>query len=279
MKKKNDNRWFPIMIAAICIVAFCFFLYFGVNWFNEPYLYQYPSVYIIIPLAIFAVSYLFLLINSMRRRARIRKTKETYELITNGLKDGTVSTENDIRRIYEVYGMADYYYTFASFLDKYLVFLLREKDEKIQYSKDDKLEGKISYQDINTLLSGIIKRERTEKPYEGVNEYERKLLQDIETAADNNRPTEVKSGLSYLANALMESQKTNSKENRRNRLLTIIGVIVTVLSLIAAIIIFFIQNNRSLTSKDVKQDMKEVIDSCAVIDTNGVIDYRLQVNN
>lgn len=280
--KKNKIKWSIILFFLICLAAILDFL-ISISVFDRPYHYYHSFGYyisIIIPFVVFMVSYLLLVTNYMKRKARFKKTKESYEIITNGFKDGTILTENDIRRIYEVYGLSDYNNTFASYLDNYLVFLLREKDNKIQYStKDGKLEGEVSYQFINKFLSEIINRERVEKPYEGVNERERKLLQDIEIAADNNRPTEVKSGLSYLANAIMESQKINSRENRRNTLLTKIGVLVTVLSLIAAIIIFIIQNNRSITNKEVKQDMKEVIDSCAVIDTNGIIDYRLHVEN
>lgn len=282
MKKNNKNKWSLVLFFIICLIACSVFFIFAIHVFDG-YYYYYSFGYfisIIIPFVVFVVSYSLLVTNYMRRKARFKKTKESYEIITKGFKDGTILNENDVRRIYEVYGLSDYNNTLASYLDNYLVFLLKEKDDKIQYSpKDDKFEGGISYQFINKFLSEIINRERVEKPYEGVNERERKLLQDIEIAAYNNRPTEVKSGLSYLANALMESQKMYSKENRRNTLLTKIGVLVTVLSLIAAIIIFFIQNDRSITNKEVKQDMKEVIDSCAVIDTNGIIDYRLHAKN
>lgn len=216
---------------------------------------------------------------------KYRSIKSAYSLITEGFKDYTIADSSDLRKIYDVCGMENYFGSFASFLENYLVNLRRNKYIDIQNSKqkeseeDDFEQRKETFNRINTFLSQIIEAERIETPYDGVNERERKLLEDIETASEHDRKTEVKSGLSYLASALIEKQVEYSKENRWNNIITKIGVIVTIIGLIVSIIIFIIQQNQSLTRSDVKKDMVEVVDSCIVVDTNGIAGYHIQSTN
>lgn len=267
------KRVYPIVLCILMLVlTIALFVFLPNNLF-----YLLPFKILI---GIGVIIMFLLYIEILKRSAQRKKTTDTYSIVTEGLKDGTISNEDDLRKIYEVCGMEDIYGTFASFLEHYLVSLRKKKDNRIQYEQYEEIaDGKISFLKINTLLSKIIEKERQEKPYEGVYDRERKLLQDIENAADNNRPSEVKSGLSYLANVLIENQKKHSKENRRNNLITRIGVILTVLGLIATVIIFIVQQNHNLTSRDVKKEMIEVIDSCFVIDTNGIVDHHLHTSN
>lgn len=270
-------RWGIIIIYTLLFIICVFLLIRGLiqDGFN---LYSFLLCYC----CLFLIFCILFYSTIQTRINRARRQKRTFNIITDGFKDGTISTENDLRRLFEVCEMDVFYNSFASFLDDYLVFLLREKDERIQYEfTEDTTERKPSYNKINNILSEIIHKEREEKPYDGVNERERKLLQDIEMAAKDHNTDAVNSGLLYLSNVLIENQKIFSKDNRRNSLLTKIGVIITIFSLIVAIIIFIIQNKHNLTSRDIKQNLIEVIDSSCVVvkDTTEIIDYRLKSNN
>lgn len=212
-----------------------------------------------------------------------RKDKKQAEItkifgtITTSFIDGMKMDETKLRRAYEVNNLNESFESFADFLDNYLNTLLNEKDNRIHYGKNtENPDNKTSYDDIADILSPIIKREREEKPFEGVEERARKLLQDIDKASKDKNPDAVSSSLKYLSNIMIENQKIYSKENLKNNRLTKIGVILTIMSLVAAIIIFIIQNHRSLTGETIKQEMIEVIDSSVAIDTSNNVDYRLK---
>jgi hypothetical protein len=235
-----------------------------------------------------AVSASFLLSIEVLMLLSDKKEKKDYQIvikdvnntITDGFCDGTMWDKTTIKRLFEVNKLNESFDSLADFLDNYLNSLLRWKDNRIQYEVEgESADKKVSYKKINDFLTSIIQKEREEKPFEGVEERVRKLLQDIDKASKEQNPDAVSSNLNYLANIMIENQKIYSKENRRNNLLSRIGVICTILGLIAAIIIFVIQNNKSLTGEVVKQKMIEVVDSSVVIDTNNIVDYRLEFGN
>lgn len=268
MKKNNTILY---ICFAICVLSYIGFIVavFEKDKFSPLTL----SIIYCVCSVLFIISYFILYGRIIQRR----KIKKTFSTITETIKNGNIIDSADLRRIYEVNGMEAFFGTFASFLDCYLVSLLEKQDDRVQYeSKKDDQEGKVKYDFINRLLRDIIKTEREKKPYDGVNEREQKLLLDIESAAENDRFSEVKSGLSYLANVLIENQQIYSKQNQRNNFLTRLGVIVTIAGLIATIIVFIIQQRHSITSSGIKQNVKEVIESCNVVDTNGVVNYHLQ---
>lgn len=220
------------------------------------------------------------LIDNREQKKQQAEIKKIFGTITQSFCDGMNMDETKLRRTYEENNLNESFESFADFLNKYLNTLFNERDDRISYGKNtENKDNKKSYDDIDDFLSPIIRREKAEKPFEGVEERARKLLQDIDKASKEQNPDAVSSSLKYLANIMIENQKINSKENRRNALLTRIGVIATIVGLVIAIIIFIIQNNRSLTGETIKQEMIEVIDSSVAIDTNNIVDYRLKYDN
>ena len=276
MEMKN---WTPFFYSVTWIVVLSLsFLYTGDSIVTNDSIIKVITLLLIIFIFIteFISSFWFVKLKDKRKK----KVQEVYGIVTRRFIYGTIIHKDELLRLYEDYHLEKVFDTFASFLDSYLAYLLKYEDPRIQYYQEiEDSEGKVQYKTIEETLSSFITEERKVKPYEGVNERERKLLQDIEIAAERNEQTAVKSSLEYLANAIIENQKIYSKENRLNNRMTIIGVIITIIGLIATILVFIIQQNHSLTSRDVKKDMIEVVDSCVVVDTNGVSGYHLQSNN
>lgn len=218
--------------------------------------------------------------NKWKDKEQQNKIKKIFGSITQSFCDGTMMDETTLRRLYEVNNLDESFESFADFLNNYLNILLNEKDDRIRYGEGVGTPNqKKSYDDINKYLSPIIQKEREEKPFEGVEEWARKLLQDIDKASKDHNSDAVSSSLKHLSNIMIENQKINSKENLKNSRFAKICGIATILSLMFAIIVFFIQNHRSLTGEDVKQNMIEVIGSCVVKDSISHVKYSLEFNN
>jgi hypothetical protein len=270
MKKTN-----LVLMALSFVVGFVFFRLSLTEYMDYPTRFLFEIVG-----GIFLIVALYFYISALLDIQTKKKIRRVYDIITKRFTYGPKVNKNELLRLYQEKDLENYFGTFASFLDSYLASLLENENPKIEYkTTKDIPEGKVAYDEINTILTSIIEEERKVKPYDGVNERERKLLQDIENAAKVNEQTAVKSSLEYLANAIIENQKIYSKENRRNNLISRMGVIITIMGLIATIIVFIIQQHHSLTSNDVKKDMIEVVDSCVVVDANGVSGYHIQSNN
>lgn len=246
----NDSSWWSILLASVFVV-----------WIG---------LWIVIKVGTDDYS------KDKKQQAEIKKI---FSIITTSFCEGMDMNETKLRRVYEVNNLDESFDSFADFLEKYLDTLLKEKDNKIHYGKTTETpDNKTSYDDIDKTLSLIIKTEREEKPFEGVEERSRKLLQDIDKASKEKDFEKVNSGLKSLAIIMIENQKIYSKENLKNIRFARISGIATILSLVFAIIVFFIDYYQSLTSEDVKKDMIEVIDSSVVKDSINHVNYPLEFN-
>lgn len=78
-------------------------------------------------ITVFFAVYIYIILETLINLKYKRKLKESFKLITNGIKDDTVKTKDDIFLIYKTISSN---LTFANFLEKYIIFLRKNKEEQ-----------------------------------------------------------------------------------------------------------------------------------------------------
>lgn len=125
---------------------------------------------ILLTLYLVAIFYMFIVFTARKRRVYKNKLKRSFKLITKGIEDDTIKNKDDIFLIYKSIISE---LTFADFLDKYIIYLRKNKDER------DTAEIKIDaglFNRISIFIKKIVDEERQDKPFEGVDNYEQRLL-------------------------------------------------------------------------------------------------------
>lgn len=112
--------------------------------------------------------------------------------------------------------------------------------------------------DISNRLKTIIKSENCQKPFENVNDHERRLLISIDDAAKNKKTTSIPYSLTELSEILISNQKRLKRANSTNYWtvpISIIGFILTIISLIFSLH----KNTPALTTNDTRNVKTEVM--------------------
>lgn len=185
------------------------------------------------------------------------KIKRSFKLITKGVEDDTINNKDDILLIYK---SVMSYYTLADFLDEYIIYLRNNKDEK--ENADVKIDVDL-FNKIRKFIESIVDEERQEKPFEGVDSYEQRLLNIIDEAAQSGEKKSVHNNLKDLAVSI----KNNQKRLKSANLINVCSIPATIISIIITLFIWWF-GRTSISTKDletIKQDNRavfiEVIDS------------------
>ncbi|KGL48898.1 hypothetical protein [Porphyromonas gulae] len=189
-----DNKWFDVAIIPVVIVYVAVFTYF-----------------------------FFIKVN---RRKRLDKLHSAFNLLTNGFQKNTLVDDDDIILIFENakigLNLEGDPMPLFEFLEEYIVYL----------RKGEKLESNL-FNEINERLKKIIKEERREQPFEGVNDHERRLLTSIEESANRGETASIAYNLTELSRVLISNQKQlerTVKMNKFTKPLSVIGLVLTILS-------------------------------------------------
>lgn len=188
--------------------------------------------------------YFLVFIKDRFNNKRKNQLKEAFELISKGFANATIEDTKDIQLIYKRC-IANHFeeLSFADFLERYIIELHKSELESS------------SLNSIKNNIKAIIEEERCEKPFDGVNDHERRLLSAIEDGAKRSELSSISHNLDELAIVLKGNQKRLRNALVTNRWtvpISIIGVILTI-----AIWIF---GSTSISSKD----MDKINDSIRV---------------
>lgn len=176
-------------------------------------------------ITVFFAVYIYIILETLINLKYKRKLKESFKLITNGIKDDTVKTKDDIFLIYKTISSN---LTFANFLEKYIIFLRKNKEE--QNTAEIKVDANF-FNRTNNFIKEIIDEERQDKPFEGVDNYEQRLLNLIDNAAQCGEKESAHNNLADLAISIKNNQAKLKKANRLNAWTiptSIISIIITV---------------------------------------------------
>lgn len=212
---------------------------------------------ILLALYLVFLVYIVFVFTWMKRMKYKNKIKRSFKLITKGVEDDTINNKDDILLIYK---SVMSYYTLADFLDEYIIYLRNNKDEK--ENADVKIDVDL-FNKIRKFIKSIVDEERQEKPFEGVDSYEQRLLNIIDEAAQSGEKKSVYNNLKDLAVSI----KNNQKRLKSANLINVCSIPATIISIIITLFIWWF-GRTSISTKDletIKQDNRavfiEVIDS------------------
>ena len=212
---------------------------------------------ILLTMYLVCLFYIVIVYTWMKRRKYKTNLHKSFKLITKGIEDDTVNNKDDIFLIYKSVPTDS---TFADFLDEYIIYLRNNKDER------DNAEVKVDaylFNRISELIKSIVDEERQEKPFEGVDSYELRLLNVIDEAAQSGEKKSVHNNLKDLAVSI----KNNQKKLKTASLINAWSIPISVISIIITVCIWWF-GRTSISIKDletIKHDNKaaiiEVLDS------------------
>lgn len=212
---------------------------------------------ILLALYLVFLVYIVFVFTWMKRMKYKNKIKRSFKLITKGFEDDTINNKDDILLIYK---SVMSYYTLADFLDEYIIYLRNNKDEK--ENADVKIDVDL-FNKIRKFIKSIVDEERQEKPFEGVDSYELRLLTVIDEAAQSGEKKSVHNNLKDLAVSI----KNNQKKLKTASLINAWSIPISVISIIITVCIWWF-GRTSISIKDletIKHDNKaaiiEVLDS------------------
>lgn len=196
------------------------------------------------------VTYVYII--NRRRVIRTKKEDErlqdAYEMLDRGFAENTFQDDDDIFLVYRKIITSHFSISYTDFLEYYIIYLRKRNTES----------GVIV--NVSNKIKEIIKNENSKKPFEGVNDHERRLLMTIEEAAKNNEKTSIMSSLTELSDILISNQarlKSAITTNHWTIPLSIIGFVLTFISFIFSFMP--LNKDNKLTVDDIKTTMIEVI--------------------
>ena len=178
-----------------------------------------------------------LLILILKRKRSQKKIKEAFEILNKGFANGTIEDTKDIQLIHKqcVANLSEGL-TFAVFLEKYIIALQKSELEAARLNA------------IKNIIKKNIEEERCEKPFDGINDHERRLLSAIEDCAKRNETTSITHNLDELSIVLKNNQTRLHNAVITNRWtvpISIIGVILT--------IVIWIFGSTNVSQKDIEK--------------------------
>ena len=174
------------------------------------------------------------------------KKEETIQLFLNEYAKRTLE-EKSIRFIYEQLIGRMFDYSFEDLLNSFMIYV-RKNDTNGKQTRE-----------IEAIIDPILEKEREKKPYSKLEESERRLLSNIEVLARTTPgPTHdsIKNNLEDLAGVIERKQKVVNnaqKSKKRSTIISIIGVVLTVLN----IVIVFIYKP-TLSEKSIKEITRQI---------------------
>lgn len=175
---------------------------------------------LIIMLYIFVIMYFMVFIKYRALKRKRYKLTNAFDLITEGFSKDTIEDTNDIQLIFKRC-VANYFenMSFADFLERYIIELHSSNIETAELKS------------IKRKIKVIIEDERREKPFDGVNDHERRLLSAIEDGAKHGETSSITHNLDELAIILKGNQKklkTAIVTNNWTIPISIVGLILTI---------------------------------------------------
>lgn len=215
-------------------------------------------------IAVLFTAYLIVILDTLRSLKHNRKLKESFKLITNGIKDDTIKTKDDIFLIYKTITSN---LIFADFLEKYIIYIRKTKEE--QDAAEIKVDANF-FNRTNNFIKEIIDEERQDKPFEGVDNYEQRLLNLIDNAAKCGEKESAHNNLADLAISIKNNQAKLKKATRLNAW----SIPISIVSIIITICIWWF-GRTSISTQDlkvIKQDDKKTL--IELIDSLNHIQYK-----
>lgn len=201
------------------------------------------------------IIYLCIIVVFLNRRIRKKdeslkneRLKDAYEILDTGFAENTFQDDDDIFLVYKKIIASHFSISYTDFLEYYIIYLRKRNTESCVIV------------DVSNKIKEIIKNENSKKPFEGINDHERRLLMTIEEATKNNEKTSIMSSLTELSNILISNQarlKSAITTNHWTIPISIIGFVLTFISFIFSFIP--LNKDNKLTVDDIKTTMIEVI--------------------
>lgn len=171
---------------------------------------------------IIIISYVFftglLLFSKVKRRAIQKKVLTgSFALLEKGLNEDTIR-EGDVELIYRRLIQPRFSMSLIDYLEKFQIFILRTQTPEFIHKHND-------------TIKRIISDEKSDKPFDGVEEHEKRLLISLEEAAKREEVSNIPFTLSELARVLQSKEKSYRSVKRLNNWsipIAVIGVILTI---------------------------------------------------
>lgn len=187
------------------------------------YIMRFWHYYIDLPTIIILTTYIIGIIVLcyvlIKREIKRRKTlNESYDLITKHFIEGTINY-NRIELIYRRFVIPYYNIPLIIFLERYMLYIMRTQSSDFINSYGEQIEN-------------IIKEENTEKPFDGVEEHEKRLLILIEESAKRGETSSIPFNLSELARVIQAKEKSYRSTKILNTYsipIAVLGIVLTIL--------------------------------------------------
>ena len=167
---------------------------------------------------LFAMMYSYLLI---RRRERRNQQRRAFSVLTDGFNNPVSIDVDDIKLICKRYRFPSYVFL----LEKYLLYLREGHSEDLH-----------DFESVNSFLKKEIAKVHAARPYDGIEESERRIMLSIEETAQNESVKRiVKNNLDELSDCIRKSENSLRRAKSLNSWmipLTIISFVLTVVTYI-----------------------------------------------
>jgi hypothetical protein len=203
-------------------------------------------ILVILPLFLATYASMIAVLFTMRRARRNRSNrmkKNYYDLLLKGNEQKTLDSDA-IKLIYRKEVENSYEFnSYTDFLESFLIYI-----------RNDDKDGSLT-RTLSPIINTIIAKENEEKPYQNINERERRILLAIEDSANKYETSSLKNNLKDLSIVIENNQKNLNKQKSINKWSIPISVIGIILS------IFMWIHGSSLTDKDVQRISSEITES------------------
>lgn len=162
---------------------------------------------IIIFFILYVTLYVFFYSYYFQRRSHVRKKREkAFKLLSDCFNDDVEIDESDIKLIYRKRART-IYPSYAAFIEGYLLYL-----------RDGHKSVLNDFSKVNPILKEIITREQVARPYDGINESERRIMLSIEEAVqDESLKGIVRSNLEDLSDSIRKTEIDLRRTKKINR--------------------------------------------------------------
>lgn len=169
-----------------------------------------------------------------------------YKLMIKSNGQNTLDA-NIIHLVYTQLLKQGYNISYVEFLERFLIYI-RQRDINAKQINE-----------ITIIINSILQGEREEKPYEGLNNFDRSILLAIEEAVNNGEKVSVKKHLRDLSSSIIEKQAEIRKIKKWDRW----TITLTVISILLPVIMYLFVH--VLSKKEVNRIADEI---CIKISAN-----------
>lgn len=166
---------------------------------------------------------------------RRNKLYDSFQLLNKCFNENKIEDSYDIQYIYNDYSRYNLNMSYTTFLERYIVFLQKNDLDVEQFNLK------------KNLIKEILEEEKKERPFDGVNEHEKRLLISISDSAKNNELLSVEHELGELSLILKNNQKRMNIAATMNRWTVPISIISIVLT-----VVIWIFGRTSISEEDIR---------------------------